>query len=264
MSRTRAIDAEAPLYRAALSVLRANLGPCTGAALLLLGANIGSAYLDAPLAFAVARALVIMIIGYSAYRTLTSGGRVHGWRALATPEGRVPWRYAGIMVTILAPVLILGIVWNAPGGRIGPDSIGEIVFGLVMILLYGGLYVLLGTALPEVAATGEAHLGETLARGRRNYREIGRALVLGPWLFRTGALLVVVAMALAGLPADAVDMQGRFQPRGLVPMLFLTSAHVFAEILTAVVLTRVWQRSRASASPAPAARAVAQPIASRT
>lgn len=245
MSRARAIDPEAPLYLAALAVLRANFGPCATVALLLLGANIGAAYLDAPLAFAVARALVIMIIGYSAYRTLTTNGAVRGWRAVATPEGRVPWRYAGIMLTILAPVLILGIVWNAPGGHIGPDSVGEIGFGLVMILLYGALYVLLGTALPAVAATGHADLAETLARGRADYREIGRALVFGPWLFRAGALLVVVVMALAGIPVDAVDIHGRFEPRGLVPMLFLTSAHVFAEILTAVVLTRMWLRARA-------------------
>ncbi len=236
------LDPEGRLYPVAFTLLRLNFGPSAAAALLLLATNIGAGYLDAPLAFIVLRALVIMIVGYAAYRTLTSGGRTYGWRAVATADGHIPWRYAGVMLMILSPILILGIVWNAPGGRIGPDSLGEIGFGLVMILLYAALYVLLGTALPEVAATGHASLGEAITRGRAHYREIAQMLVIGPWLFRAGALLILIAMALAGVTVDLFGPHGELRPAAFAPTLFLTSAHVFAEILTAVVLTRAWRR----------------------
>jgi hypothetical protein len=193
------------------------------------------------LPFTVFRAMILMIIGYSAYRALLSGGLIAGWRAVATDEGRVPWRYSGVMLMILSPILILGIVWTAPGSGAGPSGLDEIVLGLVLVLMYTVAYVLLGTALPEIAQRGDTRLSAAIARGRAHYRRIATALVLGPWVFRAGTLAVLIAASLAGFTVDLFDGQtGAFQPEGLLPTLILTGGYVFAEVLTAVVLVRAY------------------------
>jgi hypothetical protein len=237
------IDLERDLFALAFSVIRHNWVPCLIAALLLLASNVGEGYFPAALPFAVLRALIIMILGYSIYRTLLSEGRMRGFRAMATDCGRVPWRYAGVMLMILTPILILGIVWNAPGSSIGPNNLNDLIFGVVMVIAYATGYVLLGTALPEIAERGEVALSESIERGWANYRRIGRALVFGPWVFRAGSVLVMVGLSLAGVTTDLFGGEtGAFQPAALGPMLFFTGAHVVAEVLTAIVLTRAYLR----------------------
>ncbi len=237
------IDLDRRLFPLAVSVMRHNWLPCGVAAVLLLASNVGEGYLHAPLAFPVLRSLVIMIVGYSIYRVLLSGGKIAGWRAIATDEGRIPWRYTGVMLMILTPILVLGIVWTAPGTGTGPSSIPEMVFGVVMVVAYASAYVLLGTALPEVAERGEVALGEAIERGRSNYRAIAMPLVFGPWIFRAATVAVLISASLLGVTVDLFDGQtGVFQPAALGPMLLFTTGHVFAEVLTAIVLVRAYRR----------------------
>jgi len=239
----RRFDLSRRAFPLAATVFRANLGPCLLAAVLLTAANLGQGYLPAPLAFAVVRALVIMIIGYSAYRTLLSGGRIRSWRAAGTDDGRVPWRYAGVMLMILSPILVLGIIWTSPGNGIGEGGIAALVLGVVMVLAYTVAYVLLGTALPEVAERGDVSLAEAIERGRANYMPIARAMVLGPWLFRAGSMAVMIGLVYAGVATDLFDNRsGALQPAAVAPMLLFTACHVFAEVLTAIVMVRAYRR----------------------
>jgi hypothetical protein len=238
----RNIDLDRGLFAIAFSVVRRNWLPCGVAAVLLLAANVGEGYWQVPLVFAVTRALIIMIVGYSIYRTILSDGRLAGLRAVATDEGRVPWRYTGVMLMILSPILILGIVWTAPGGAGGPSNLNEVVFGVVMVMAYATGYVLLGTALPEIAERGEVSLAQAIARGRANFRRISRQMVLGPWIFRACTVLVMIGLALMGVTTDLFSgHNGAFQPAALAPMLLFTTGHVFAEVLTAVVLARAYR-----------------------
>jgi hypothetical protein len=211
--------------------------------ILLLGSYVGAGFLVAPLAYAALRSLIIMIFGYSAYRTLLTGGRVSGLRAIATGTGRIPWRFAGIMLLILSPVLILGVVWTAQGSGAGPGSFTEMGFGVMMVATYAVLYVLFGTALPEVAERGEASLAEAFERGRSNYRVIAKAMVIGPWLFRAGSMLALILLSLAGVTVDLFHYQtGAFQMAALAPMLFFSTCYIFGEVLTAIVLVRAYRR----------------------
>ena len=111
----RNIDLDRNLFLIAFSVARWNWMPCAVAALLLLATNTIMGFVDAPIALAVLRALLLMIVGYCAYRFLLSDGGASGWRAIATAQGRLPWRYGAMMLIILSPILVLGVVWNAPG-----------------------------------------------------------------------------------------------------------------------------------------------------
>jgi len=242
MNNTK-IDLNRGLFAIAFSVFRHNWLPCGIAALLLLASNVGEGYLHALMPFVVLRSLIIMILGYSVYRTLLSGGRLCGLRAVATDEGRVPWRYSGVMLMILTPILVLGITWTAPGGSAAPSNLNAIVFALVMVILYATGYVLLGTALPEIAERGDVSLRRAIGRGRANFRRISRAMVLGPWIFRVGTILMMVVMALMGVTIDLFDGRGgAFQPAALAPMLLFTTCLVFAEVLTAIVLARAYRR----------------------
>ena len=237
------INLDRNIFAIAISVMRCNWLPCGGAAVLLLLLNIGQGFLPAPLAFAALRALIIMIVGFSVYRTLLSGGSVSGWRALGTDDGRIPWRYAGVMLMILSPILVLGIVWTAPGSSVGPSSLSQIVFGVVMVVAYASAYVLLGTALPEVAERGDVALSDSLERGRKNYRKIAKAMIMGAWLFRAGTVAALIGASLMGVTVDLFDYHtGAFQPAAVAPMLMFTTGHVFAEVLTAIVLVRVYRR----------------------
>jgi hypothetical protein len=247
-------DLDRNLFALAFSVVRYNWLPCGGAAILLLVSKLDEGYPTAPLAFVVLRALILMIVGYSAYRVLLTGGRIAGWRTLGTDDGRIPWRYAGVMLMILAPILFLGIVWTAPGAGAGPNSVTEIVLGVAMVVAYASLYVLFGTALPEVAERGEVALAEAFERGRGNYRPIAKAMVFGVWLFRAGAMLCIIGLGLAGVTVDLFGgPTGAFQPAGLGPMLLFTCSHVFAEVLTAIVLVRAYRRYPVTAPDAIAA-----------
>ena len=241
--KNKKIDLDRRLLVLAFSVMRCNWLPFGAAAVLLLASNVGAGYLHAPLAFVVLRSLIIMIIGYSAYRVLLSGGEVVGWRTLTTAEGRVPWRYTGVMLMILTPILILGIVWTAPGTGVGPSSINEIVFGVVMVVAYASAYVLLGTALPEVAERGEVAMSDSIERGRSNYRAIAMPMVFGPWVFRAATVAALIAAYEMGVAVDLFDGRtGAFQPAALGPMLIFTTGHVFAEVLTAIVLVRAYRK----------------------
>lgn len=243
---TRAVDIDRNIYAVAGRVAWANLGPCFVAAVLLTLTDLGAGYLHAPLAFAVSRALILMIIGYAAYRMLLSGGVARGWRAVATPGGNVPWRYAGIMLIILGPILLLGVVWTAPGSGMGPSGLAEIVLGLVMVITYASLYILFGTALPEVAERGEVSLRDAFDRGRANYRRIGRAMVFGPWVFRVASILALIGLSVAGVETDPFSLDARaFQPAGILPLFAFKASHVFAELMTAVVLVRAYRRYHA-------------------
>jgi hypothetical protein len=243
MTVNKTFDLDQGLLPLALSVFRANLLPWSLAVILLLGSYVGAGFLIAPLAYAALRSLIIMIVGYSAYRTLTSGGKVTGFRAVGTGSGRVPWRYAGIMLLILSPILLLGIIWTAPGSGAGPDSFAQMAFGVIMVTSYAVLYVLFGTALPEVAERGEVSLAEAFERGRSNYRVIAKAMVLGPWLFRAGSMLALILLSLAGVTVDLFHHQtGAFQMAALAPMLFFSACYIFGEVLTAIVLVRAYRR----------------------
>jgi len=239
----RNIDLDRNLFLIAFSVVRWNWMPCAVVTLLLLASNVSMGFVDAPIALAVLRALLLMIIGYCAYRFLLSDGGVSGWRAIATAEGRFPWRYAAMKLIILSPVLVLGIVWTAPGTGVGPSSLGEIVFGVAMVVIYAALYILVGTALPAIVERREVSLIEAFERGRRNYRAIGRAMVFGPWLFGASTVAVMIALSFMGVTTDlfnaATDV---FQPAALGPMLIFKASHVFAECLTAIVLVRAYRR----------------------
>lgn len=236
------IDLDRNLFALAFSVMRTNWLPAILAALLLLGSYVGSGYVDKQLPFAVVRSLLIMIIGFSAYRVLLSRGRIRGLRSLATDDGRIGWRYAGVMLMILTPILVLGIVWTAPGSGVGPSNLVEIGLGLVLVIAYGTVYILLGTALPEVVERGDVSLSEAITRGRQNYRVIGRSLVFGPWLFRAGSMLVMILLSESGVTTDLFSYQGTFRPAALGPMLFLSLCYVYAEVLTAIVLVRAYRR----------------------
>jgi hypothetical protein len=243
MTANKNFDLDRGLLPLAFTVFRANLLPCGLGAVLLLGSYVGAGFLIAPLAYAALRSLIIMIVGYSAYRTLSSGGRVTGIRAVGTSTGRVPWRYAGIMLLILSPILLLGIIWTAPGSSAGPDSFAEMAFGVMMVAFYAALYVLFGTALPEVAERGEVSLAEAFERGRSNYRVIAKAMVIGPWLFRAGSMLALILLNLVGVEVDLFQHQtGAFQMVALAPMLFFSTCYIFGEVLTAIVLVRAYRR----------------------
>lgn len=236
-------DLDRGIFPLAFSVVRCAWLPFFGAAIMLLLTNLSQGYLFAPLAFVVLRVLTLMIVGYAAYRVLLTGGKVAGWRALGTDDGRVPWRYAGVMLMILAPILILGIVWSAPGTGVGPENLGQIALGVVLVVAYASIYVLLGTALPEVAERGEVALTDALQRGRSNYRAIATAMVLGAWLFRAASAAALIGASYYGVNVDLFHFQtGAFQPAAVVPMLLFTCSHVFAEILTAIVMVRAYRR----------------------
>ena len=214
--------------------------PCLVGAIVLLAANVGQGFMEKSLPFTVLRALIAMIIGFAAYRTLLSGGGISGWRAVATDEGRVPWRYTGVMLMILSPVLLLGVVWTAPGIHLG---LNEAILGLVLVTGYTAIYVLLGTALPEVAERGDVDLNNALARGQSNYRHIAMAMMLGPLLFRSGTMALLIIAAMSGVTVDLFNADGgSFYPAALLPMFLFTCCHVTAEIMTAVVLVRAYRR----------------------
>ena len=237
------IDLDRGLFALAVSVLRCGWLPCGTAAMLLLATKVGEGYLHAPLAFAVLRALIIMIVGYSACRALLSGGTVSGWRAVATEEGRIPWRYTGVMLMILTPILLLGIVWTAPGTGVGPSNLNQIVFGVVMVVFYASAYVLLGTALPEIADRGKVALSRSIERGRSNYRVIAMAMTFGPWVFRAATVAILISASMMGITVDLFNGRtGVFQPEALGPMLLFTTGVVFAEVMTAIVMVRAYRR----------------------
>ena len=148
---------------------------------------------------------------------------------------------------ILTPILILGIVLTAPGTGVGLNSLTEIKFlvvlGVVLVLAYSIVYVLLGTALPEIAERGKATLGEAFERGRSNFRVIAKALVFGPWVFGAGTMAAIFLAVREGVMVDLFNAStGAFQPAGLRQMLLLTSSIVFLEVLIAIVMVRAYRR----------------------
>ena len=74
----RAFDLDRNIWALAATVFRRNWQPFVLAAGLLLAASVGQGYLQVQLPFIVARALILMIAGYAAYRTLLTAGRVRG------------------------------------------------------------------------------------------------------------------------------------------------------------------------------------------
>ena len=86
-------------------------------------------------------------------------------------------------------------------------------------------------------------LSEAIERGRSNYRAIAKSMILGAWLFRAGTVAVLISASLMGVTVDLFNGQtGAFQPVAVVPMLMFTTSHVFAEVLTAIVLVRAYRR----------------------
>jgi len=241
--KSRMIEIDDNVFLVAFSIVWRNRMPFAAAASILLATNAGHDFIDMPVAVAVLRALILMIVGYSAYRCLLSGGTIAGWQAVSAPNGRIPWRYAGVSLIILSPILFLGIVWTAPGTGIGPSGWGEMGLGVVLVVIYAALYILIGTALPEAAERGDVALGEAFERGRRNYRAIGRALVLRVWLFRAATVLVMITLNLSGVTTDFITPDsGEFDAAATGPMLLFNCSHVFAECLNAIVLARAYRR----------------------
>ena len=256
---TTTLDPDNGLFPSAFATVRATWQPFVAATFLMVIADLAQDFLPSPLPFAAFRALVLIIAGFAAYRALLSRGRIAVWTAAATETGRVPWRYAGIMLIILAPTLFLGVIWTAPGGiadtsgaaashagaTIGgvPVILVEIGLAPVLMIAYTVTYVLLGTALPETVERGEAPLRRTVARGWANYRRIALGLMFGPWLFRASMVVIIVMAGLAGFSTDFLnDHTGVIEPWALIPMMIFASGHVFAEVLTAVVLVRAYRR----------------------
>lgn len=247
---THHIDPDNGLFPVAFAVLRCIWKPFALAVAVMLLASLAQGYLHDPLPLALIRALALIIAGHAAYRALITQGRVAGWRAAATREGHVPWRYAGVMLMILTPMLLLGLIWTAPharadgaGAAFGPSGLEGVVLAMILMIGYAVGYVLLGTALPEIAERGDAALSRAISRGRVHYRRIASWLMFGPWLFRTSTVVLLVAASFAGIAVDFFHPEtGAFQPSALVPMALLTGGTVFAEILTAVVLVRAYRR----------------------
>ena len=117
------------------------------------------------------------------------------------------------------------------------------IFGVVMVVAYASAYVLLGTALPEVADRGQVALSESIERGRSNYRAIAKAMTFGPWVFRAATVAVLISASMMGVTVDLFHgVTGVFQPEALGPMLLFTSGIVFAEVMTAIVMVRAYRR----------------------
>lgn len=236
------IDLARPLYPLALSVLRLNLAPAVLALACLILLNVAQSFTGPTIALAPLRMLVMVMIAHAAYRVLLTAGEVHGMMALADPNGRAPLRFLGVMVLIFLPIVLIGAVWTTPGG---PEALGGLVFLgaiLVMVLAYGALLVLMGTALPELADTGHAHPGAALRRGLANYRRIARGLVLGPGLFGVVHGLALVAAGLLGLPQGAYNPEtGAFSPGALAVLCVLLTGNLYSVTLAAVVLTRAYR-----------------------
>ena len=90
---------------------------------------------------------------------------------------------------------------------------------------------------------GPVALGEAIARGRANYRAIAMPMVFGPWIFRAATVAILISASLMGVTVDLFDGNtGDFAPAALGPMLLFTTGHVFAEVLTAIVLVRAYRR----------------------
>ncbi|HSF94830.1 MAG TPA: hypothetical protein VLA52_07370, partial [Thermohalobaculum sp.] len=184
------IDPDNGLFPVAFAVMRCIWKPFLLAVAVMLAASAAQGYVHDPLPLTILRALALMIAGHAAYRALLTRGRVAGWRAAATRDGHVPWRYSGVMLMILAPMLLLGLIWTAPASAasepaLSPRGLDGIALGMLLMIGYAVGYVLLGTALPEIAERGDAALGRAIARGRAHYRRIATSLMFGPWLFRT-------------------------------------------------------------------------------
>jgi hypothetical protein len=237
------IELDRNLYLLAFSILVRNWQPYAVAALLLLTANASVGFVDAPLVLAALRTAIFILVSYSAYRYLLTDGAASGWQSLLASTTRPPWRYAGVMLIVLSPILLLGIAWTVNGSGGGPSSLGDVVFGFLMVILYASFYVLLGTALPASAERDEMSLREGFARGRRNYGAIGRSLVLGVWVFRAASVLVMMVLAHLGVTTDfASPGSGQLNLPAVGPMLLFNLSHIFAELLTAVVLVRAYRK----------------------
>ncbi len=235
-----------PLYPLALAVLRLNAAPAALILAILLLLNIAQSFTGPTIAHAPLRLACIVMAAHAAYRVLLTGGEVYGCRALTAPGGRAPLRFLGTMVLIFLPIVLLGAVWTTPGG---PEMIGGLYFIaaiFVMVVAYGVLLVLMGTALPELADTGHADPKASLKRGLANYRRIAWGILLGPGLFGMlhGAVLVVAG--LLGLPQGAYNPEtGVFSPGALAVLAILTLGNLYSVTLAAVVLTRAYRSDTA-------------------
>ncbi|HUS54769.1 MAG TPA: hypothetical protein VMY41_12290, partial [Thermohalobaculum sp.] len=80
--KSRMIEIDDNVFLVAFSIVWRNRMPFAAAASILLATNAGHDFIDMPVAVAVLRALILMIVGYSAYRCLLSGGTIAGWQAV--------------------------------------------------------------------------------------------------------------------------------------------------------------------------------------
>ncbi len=198
----------------------------------------------APAAIPTIRMMLLIVTGFIAYRTLMSGGDKVGLSALLdAPRGDVT-RFAGVMLIILAPIVVLGLCLKIPALSAMLPPGGLIPFMMLMVVTYGALMILLGTALPATAARGDATLRSAIRRGRAGYREIGRAMVFGPWLFSVLYSLALLSTQALGLPAMVgPGDSGWMVAVWLIAQLLSSAGHVFAAAMTAVVLSRAYQKA---------------------
>lgn len=247
MSNAR-IDLARPIYPLALSVLRLNVAPAALVLAVLILLSMVQSFTGPSMALAPLRLACMVMFAHAAYRVLLTSGRVHGCIAFADPAGRAPLRFLGTMVMIFMPMVLIGAVWTTDGG---PELLGPRVFIgaiLLMVISYGVLLVLMGTALPELADTGRTDPGAALRRGFSSYRTIARGLLFGPGLFGVAHGLVLVAVDYLGLPQGAYDAEtGTFLPGALAVLSVILLGNLYSVTLAAVVLTRAYRNAGASA-----------------
>lgn len=236
------VDLSRRLYPLAFRVLRENAAPAALLLSVLMLLNIVQGVAGPSVGLAPLRLGCLVLMAHAAYRVLLTSGAVQGMAALSDPNGRAPLRFIGVMVLIFLPMILIGAIWTTPGG---PQMLGGFFFVgaiLLMVLAYGALLVLMGTALPELAERGHADPAAALRRGLAGYRSIARGLVLGPGLFGVANGLVLVIAGYLGLPDGAYNpATGTFSPGALAVLTLLSLGNLYSVTLAAVVLSRAYR-----------------------
>lgn len=240
---------ERGIWATAFGAVRRNLAVCLLVAVLLTAAHLVQYWGHGGGVLPPLRAVLLIFAGYVCHRTLVTGGETWGFAAATGPGFRRAARFAGVQLMILVPILVLGLCLTIPEVRAVLPGVSFLPFMVAMIVLYGIGLVLLGTALPEIAATGEVDFGRAVASGRRDYRAIARGMVWGPWIFGAGHTLVMLGAEKMGLPKIVSEPDAGAILVWLAARLAESGGHVLAEALRAAVLVAAWHRARPVPNP---------------
>ena len=238
-------DIETGTWALALATIRANLAACLLVTVLLTVAHLVQYWGYGGAVLPPIRAVLLGLTGYLCHRTLVSDGALTGLGAVTEAGLRRAIRFIGLYLMILLPMLVLGLCLTIPELRTLVPRGWFISFMMLMVVLYGVALVLLGTALPEIAASGRVRLAAALARGRQAYRANARAMIWGPWLFGAAHAAGMLTASWAGVPAVVTEPAAGPLVLWLVVRLADSGGHVLAAALTASVLASAWRRSRA-------------------